>query len=180
MKCIPIYKFLACLIIVLLHQQNILMAQKASYAIKEENIQLANKTVVIPQIYKINEVDTIKMKALNDKVISRFNIIHNTPNNEADYEEFVNNLDFFEDSAGFLDANFAYKIEGDLVEINIEGNYADFQGKPLFEIDLTYNQETFYVDLKNSEILNASGYNVEIKLKYFFNPKAYLELLSKT
>lgn len=180
MKNISLFKILILLTILCLCQKYQLNAQNSSYIIKTKNIAFTYKAIDVPQIYSIKGEDTLNLEAINEKIINRFAIIPNAPKNETDYDKFVGTLRFFEDFAGYLDIKYSYKIKSDYVEINIEGNYVEFEGKPAFYIYKTYNKETFYINIDNNELFYASGYGNEIKLKYFFEPKEYLELLSNT
>lgn len=180
MKKIIVYKVLVLLTIFFLCQQNNLNAQNSSYVIKNEKLTFKNKTITVPQIYRINKEGIVNLYAINMKIFKMFEIIPNAPKNEKDYDEFVNSLEFFKDDAGYLDIKYSYEIKSDFVEINIEGNYVEFKGKPSFYIYKTYKKETFYINIDCNELFYASGYDNAIKLKYFFEPKEYLELLSNT
>ena len=139
-----------------------------------------NKGIGIPQVYSIAGEDTVNISSINEKIIKKFTLIPNAPKNETDYDAFVSGLEFFKDSAGYLDIKYSYQSKSNFVEIIIEGNYVDFEGKPAFEIYQIYKKETFYLDIESNELFSAAGYDNEIKLKYFFEPKEYIELLSKT
>lgn len=157
-----------------------LIAQDSKYIIKSKDFPLENKTIGVPQIYSTKGEETVNLKALNEKIIERINIISCAPKSDIDYERFVGSLHFFEDFAGYLDIKYTYALAGNFAEINIEGNYAEFEGKPAFEIYQIYKKETFYIDISNGEIFDSSGFDNKILLKYFFEPKGFLELLSNT
>jgi hypothetical protein len=174
------YQTLILLAILSMYQQNNLNAQGTSYIVKEKKIPFENKVVGIPQVYSIVGEDTVNISSINEKIIKKFALIPNAPKSEMDYDAFVSELEFFKDSAGYLDIEFSYQSKSSVVEIIIEGNYVDFEGKPAFEIYQIYKKETFYLDVESNELFSAAGYDNEIKLKYFFEPKEYIELLSKT
>lgn len=180
MNKITIYKIFTLLILFCQCQQNSVSAQDSSYIIKNKKLTFKNKTIEVPQIYRIKGEDTVGLYTINMKIINKFTLIPNAPKNEKDYDEFVNSLEFFKDYAGYLDIKYSYEIKSDFVEINIEGNYVEFEGKPSFEIYKTYKKETFYINIDSNGLFYASGYDNAIKLEYFFEPKEYLELLSNT
>ena len=180
MKNTVVYQTLIFLAIFSLYQQNNLNAQGTLYVIKEKKIPFKNKVVDIPQVYSIAGEDTANISSINEKIIKKFTLIPNAPKNEADYDAFVGELEFFKDFAGYLDIKYSYQSKSNFIEITIEGNYVEFEGKPAFEIYQIYKEETFYLDIESNELFSATGYDNEIKLKYFFEPKEYIELLSKT
>jgi hypothetical protein len=151
-----------------------------AYIVKEQMVAFENKTIKIPQVYSTIPNDTNSLKKVNDKIIERFNLIPNAPANREEFEDFVGTLQFFEDQAGYLDITYAYTMKDDFLEIVLEGDYAEFEGKPLFEIFQTYKKETFYVDLVNREVFDAVGYENDIKLRNYFEPEDYLKLLCAT
>ncbi|MEQ8809367.1 MAG: hypothetical protein RIE59_09895, partial [Imperialibacter sp.] len=151
-----------------------------AYVVKEQTVAFENKTIKVPQVYSVIQDDTAGLKKVNDKIVERFNLIPNAPATSEDYEDFVGTLQFFEDQAGYLDIKYAYTMKDDFLEIVIEGDYAEFEGNPLFEIFQTYKKETFYVDLNNREVFDAIGYENAIKLRNYFEPEDYLKLLCAT
>ncbi len=174
------YHFLILMATLSLCQVNSSYAQNTPYRIQNKSISFENKAIDVPQVYSIKGENKVNVAAVNGKIIERFALIPNAPENEADYDAFVNKLKFFEDFPGYLDIKYSYKIMSDFVEINIEGNYVEFEGKPSFEIYQTYKKETFYLEIDKNRLFEASGYDNEIELKYFFEPKEYIEILSKT
>ena len=151
-----------------------------AYLVKEKAVAFENKTIKVPQVYSVIQGDTTNMKEVNEKIIERFNLIPNAPANREDFEDFVGSLQFFEDQAGYLDIIYTHTLRDNFLEIAIEGDYAEFEGNPLFEIFQTYKKETFYVDLINSEVFDAIGYESAIKLRNYFEPEDYLKLLCAT
>lgn len=180
MKSNFVYKRLIILAVLYLCSQNNLNAQDSLYQVKIKQLAFNNKTIDVPQFYSIQRNDTVYLETINENIIKRFEIIPDAPKNEIDYDQFVGTLRFYEDYSGYLDIKYSYNIKSNFIEINIEGNYAEFEGKPMFEIFKIYKKDTFYIDIINNELFDATGYYNGIKLKYFFEPKEYLELLSKT
>ena len=82
----------------------------------------------------------MNISSINEKTIKKFTLIPNAPKNETDYDAFVSEFEFFKDFADYLDIKYSYQSRSNFVEIVIEGNYVEFEGKPAFEIYKIYKK----------------------------------------